>query len=287
MACGRAGSSAMADGTLDMTRLAHLTGGEPIGGTVTVIGLGSGGYPVVQQLVQSGVEDLVLVDPDHLDPPNLVKHPARRSDLGRLKVDIAREWIEDRNPSCTVQVIASPVESLDEGALVRLFDDTDVVVSATDSNPIRHLLNDTAVATGTTMTTGLVHRGGVGGTVHVYRPGLTGCYACLETVAEGLDALPSEVEHPTTDGEANVDYGRGAGIAAAGLCSDIAMVSALHAQVTLGELLAASDRPRSGMAGSSPAPWISLRFRRAETWDWTFTLLDLPPIDGCQLCDEV
>ena len=73
------------------------------------IGLGSGGTPVCDHLTMNGVRNWILYDPDTLQDVNLVKHPRGRRDLGRLKVEIQREWILDRNPDAAVSVRAEDV----------------------------------------------------------------------------------------------------------------------------------------------------------------------------------
>jgi molybdopterin/thiamine biosynthesis adenylyltransferase len=194
---------------LDSQRIRHLTGGATQGSRITIIGLGSGGFPVMQHLAMSGWRRFTLIDPDGLEGLNLVKHPARRADLGRLKVDIAAEWLMDRNPQCEVTVSPRDIFGLDEGERDKLAAESDLIVSATDSNDVRHLVNQLCVQTGTPMTMGLVHRGGTGGTVMCYRPGASGCYACLERLAQSLDGLPNDYDFPRTSEEDEQNYHRG------------------------------------------------------------------------------
>ena len=69
---------------------------------LVVVGLGSGGFPVVQHLAMCGLSKWTLVDKDILDEENLEKHIAMRKDIGRMKTEIAEEWIIDRNPEASV-----------------------------------------------------------------------------------------------------------------------------------------------------------------------------------------
>ena len=269
---------------LDSQRIRHLTGGAPQDSMITIVGLGSGGFPVMQHLAMSGWRRFTLVDPDRLEGVNLVKHPARRADLGRLKVDIAAEWLTDRNPACEVTTIPGDILEMEDGELAKLAGESDLIVSATDANSVRHVINELCVRTRTPMTLGLVHRGGTGGTVLGYRPGASGCYACLESVAESLDGLPSDHDYPRTSEEDEMVYGRDIrNYAVAGLSADIAMVAAIHAQVTIAELLVLEDAPEAAvppLAGS----WIALQLRSAGSWEWQPTVIDLPRIDNCVTC---
>jgi molybdopterin/thiamine biosynthesis adenylyltransferase len=269
---------------LDSRRIQHLTGTGPQHSRVTIIGLGSGGFPVLQHLAMSGWHRFTLVDPDQLDAVNLVKHPGRRADLGRYKVEIAAEWLTDRNPKCELTVMPRDVMELDDGDALKLAQESDLVVSATDSNGVRHWINSLCVRAATPMTLGLVHRGGTGGTVMAYRPGESGCYACLEKVAEGLDGLPTDSDYPRTSEEDEMVYGRSIrDYAAAGLSADIALIAAIHAQVTIAELLVLEDA-RGAALPPLGASWIAMQLRTAGTWDWNPAIIDLPKIDNCVYC---
>lgn len=267
--------------TLDDERIRHLTGDGERTSRVLVIGLGSGGFPVLQHVAMSGWRRFTLVDPDTLDEKNLVKHPALRTDIGRSKVDIAADWLADRVPSCEVE---KHQNSIEEMVTRRVVEEADYVVSATDSNATRHFVNDLCVAAGTPMSLGLVHRGGTGGTVLAYRPDSTGCYACLESVAEGLDGLPSDTDLPVTELEQEMVYGRGIrGYAAAGLSADIGLVAALQAQLTLAELLALENGESSNLPPLD-ASWLAVRIRFPNAWNWQVDEIRLPRIDGCVSC---
>jgi molybdopterin/thiamine biosynthesis adenylyltransferase len=98
---------------------------------------------VLERLAMCGLRDLSLFDPDTLGAVNLVKHPARRSDIGRLKVGIAAEWLRDRNPACEVRTFAQDVlESADVAAEIAR---ASVVVCAVDNVAARSFINELCV----------------------------------------------------------------------------------------------------------------------------------------------
>jgi len=267
---------------VDTSRIDYLLENRNAADHVVVIGLGSGGFPVLQHLAMSGWANFTLVDPDTLDEPNLVKHPALRSNLGQLKTEIARRWLLDRNPGARCETVNADILSLPAKDLDELIGSAAVVVSATDSNPARHFINDQCVRHATPMTVGLVHRGGVGGTVLAYRPGIGGCYSCMETVAEGLGHLPSDDELPLTEDETERRYGLNVhNASAAGLSSDIAVIAALHARLTIAELLGPN------FDSASDTNWISIRIRGDDGLSPEAHRLTLPMIDGCQSCGQV
>ena len=88
------------------SRIDHLIQPSALDGKhLVVVGLGSGGYPVVQHLAMCGLKNWTLVDKDTLDEENLEKHPAMREDIGKPKTKIAKDWILDRNPSAQVNCL--------------------------------------------------------------------------------------------------------------------------------------------------------------------------------------
>lgn len=265
---------------LDIQRVRHIVGSGERSSRVAIIGMGSGGFPLFQHLVMSGWSKFLVVDPDGLDEVNLVKHPGLREQLNLKKVDIALSWARDRNPDIDVWCVGDEVSRVDPS----LIQACDVVVCAVDDNGSRHYVNDVCLQLGKLMTLGLVHRGGTGGTVLVVRPGATGCYACLETVAAGLDGLPSDNDLPITEDETDMIYGRGhQEYSAAGLSADIALVSALHAQATMSELVQIEGGTSSHLrpfAGN----WLAISIRSDAGWSWDVTQLELPKIEGCGSC---
>jgi molybdopterin/thiamine biosynthesis adenylyltransferase len=234
----------------------------------------------------SGWSEIILVDPDVMDEANLVKHPASRIDLGRPKVNIAKSWLLDRNPASQVEGLQEDVMLMDEAKRTEIFESADIVVSATDSNSVRHFVNDLCLEARTPMTVGSVHRGGIGGTVLLVRPGQTGCYACMEMAADGLDGLPNEGDLPPTEDELEMVYGRGmSGYAAAGLSADIGLVASVHAQVTVAELLRIEGAASSQLAAITEN-WIPITIRCGAEWSWSVGRVALPPLEGCVSCGE-
>lgn len=272
---------------LDRERINHLTGSGTQDSRITIVGLGSGGFPVMQHLAMSGWRKFTLIDPDKLESINLVKHPGLRKDQGRLKVDIGAEWLTDRNPRCEVMVHPRDIRELGEPDMNRLAEESDLIISATDSNPVRHIINDLCVRTRTPMTVGLVHRGGTGGTVMAFRPGVSGCYLCMETASEGLEGLPTDQDYPQSREEQDMIYGRGQrNYALAGLSADISIVSAIHAQASMAQLLELEQAIGSSIPLLS-ASWMAIQIRLENSWEWQITLIDLPKLDGCICCSGI
>lgn len=245
-------------GGLDRRRIEHAVAGARVRDLhVTLVGAGSGGFPVMQQLAMLGVRRWDLFDPDVLQPHDLVKHPARRADLARSKVDVAQEWLLDRNPTAEVRSHTADVVTVPEllgGSLAR----TDLVVCAVDTAGARGFVNERCVEHQVPCATGTVFRTGMGGTVHLYLPGYSGCFACLEswTRTHGHDI---DGAADLTGDERHRVYGLGErDYSASGLATDIALVASFHAALCTSLLC----------AGASPVvppvtfTWLTFSTRR-------------------------
>ncbi|HYJ78915.1 MAG TPA: molybdopterin-synthase adenylyltransferase MoeB, partial [Longimicrobiaceae bacterium] len=116
------------------------------GARVLVVGAGGLGSPVAMYLAAAGVGTLGIVDFDRVDVTNLqrqVIHGTR--DVGRPKLDSARDRIGEINPHVRVEPHALRLTSADAREVVREYE---VVVDGTDNFPTRYLLNDACVLEG-------------------------------------------------------------------------------------------------------------------------------------------
>ena len=222
---------------LRFDRIAYLLSPEQLAEKrVTVVGLGSGGAPVCDHLAMNGVRRWRLYDPDRLDAVNLVKHPRMRRDVGRTKVEVQREWLEDRNPASVVEAFAEDVftsPTFDES--VR---QADLVLLCPDKKSVREFVSDCCVCHGVPFVTASVFRTGIGGEVFAYIPGETGCYQCLQLYSLLHGANLSEADLGLTEDEAERIYGLGEKeFRASGLSIDIQMIALIQARMALSLLL--------------------------------------------------
>lgn len=244
---------------LDTARIDYLLGAAQLRDTKVVqVGLGSGGAVVLERLAMCGIGRWSLYDPDVLEPENLVKHPARRHDLGRPKTDIGSEWLLDRNPSCHVERIGGDVTA-DPGFDADIAE-ADLVICAVDGNTARHFINATCVAHHVPCVFGSVFRTGLGGEVYAYLPGETGCYACMARYCfeQGRD-IENWLE--MTEEETQRVYGIGeADFTASGMAADISVVASLHAHYIISLLCGRKSRYLT----SPSFNWLTISLRRVE-----------------------
>lgn len=142
---------------------------------VLVVGAGGLGSPVLLYLAAAGVGTIGIVDADVVDESNLqrqVVHGA--SDVGRPKVESAREQVAEVNP--LVDVRTHPVR-LDSTNAMEVMAGYDLVVDGTDNFPTRYLLNDACVLLGIPCVWGSVYR--FDGQASVWFAGHGPCYRCI------------------------------------------------------------------------------------------------------------
>lgn len=140
-----------------------------------VIGTGGLGSPVALYLAAAGVGRIGLVDYDVVDSSNLQRQIIHgTSTVGRLKVESAKEKLQDLNPGIDISVYNEPFTS--ENAM-RIAKGYDVLIDGTDNFPTRYLTNDVSVFLGIPNVYGSIYR--FDGQVSVFDATRGPCYRCL------------------------------------------------------------------------------------------------------------
>lgn len=113
---------------------------------IGIVGLGSVGSLVAETLARMGCEDFVLIDFDVVEPHNLDRLvTATESDVGRAKVDVARDRIRSVRTAEAVNVRVVPNSVAEENGYQAALD-CDVIFSCVDRPRARHILNHFAYA---------------------------------------------------------------------------------------------------------------------------------------------
>ncbi|HUR53081.1 MAG TPA: ThiF family adenylyltransferase, partial [Gemmataceae bacterium] len=72
------------------------------------VGAGSGGIVVLDLLARDPRVTLVaLVEPDVYSPHNVHRHLFPPSAVGRLKAELAVEWVKERRPDLTIETFVA------------------------------------------------------------------------------------------------------------------------------------------------------------------------------------
>ena len=142
---------------------------------VLLIGAGGLGSPLALYLAAAGVGTLGLVDFDVVDVTNLQRQVLHGTkDVGRPKLESARDRIKDVNPNVHVEGYETRLTS--ENAL-EILRDYDLVIDGTDNFPTRYLTNDACVLLGKPNVYGSIYR--FEGQASVFATAEGPCYRCL------------------------------------------------------------------------------------------------------------
>ena len=112
-------------------------------GSVLVVGLGALGSPAALFMAAAGIGRIGLLDDQRVELSNLNRQVLyRQSDIGRPKVDAAREHLLALDPSLRIDAVRDTLRPANAEAVFRGYD---VVVDGTDSFETKFLLNDAAI----------------------------------------------------------------------------------------------------------------------------------------------
>ena len=107
---------------------------------VLIIGAGGLGSPAAEFLSRAGVGSLGIVDDDKVSLSNLHRQSLyNTSDVGELKVKIAKEKIKKINPNTKVTIYKI---RLDNNNFKKILNDYDYIVDGSDNFTTKFLLND-------------------------------------------------------------------------------------------------------------------------------------------------
>ena len=156
---------------------------------VLIVGAGGLGSPVAVYLTLAGVGTVGIVDFDTVDLSNLQRQILhQQSDVGRPKVESARETLENYNSDVNVVVHEAPLTSENAMEIISRYD---VIVNGADNFPARYLVNDAAYLCGKPLVDGSILL--FDGQASVFIPG-QGCYRCLFPAPPPPGAVPSCAE---------------------------------------------------------------------------------------------
>ena len=159
---------------------------------VLLIGSGGLGSPNALYLSAAGVGTLGLVDFDVVDHTNLHRQVIHGTeDVGKLKVESAREAIRDINPNVNVKTYNLP---FNRDVAMDIAAHYDIIVDGTDNFQTRYLTNDTCVFLKKPNVYASIFR--FDGQATVFNPNDTEspCYRCLYPEPPPPGEVPSCAE---------------------------------------------------------------------------------------------
>lgn len=253
---------------------------------VLIAGCGSGGSQVALQLAMAGVRKFALFDRDVLEAENIIRHACGRRYVGQRKVDALADVLLDRNPA--IQIDRHETDIMSCGDLADHVKRSSVVVLATDNEPTRFRVNQLCVDGETAFVVGRVFTRGIGGEVFNYRPGESGCLACLEGLLERTQYRDGVREIDlVSDEERERLYGLEVAEIkdSPGLNVDISFITSFHTRFVLDAIARTlAERPKHLLPidenyvvwGNRPVHPFHKHFQLQR--------ITLPPQEGCLIC---
>ena len=210
---------------------------------VVLVGCGSFGSRIAVDLVRAGIRNFHLIDPDILEPDNLVRHECGRSMIGKPKVEavakrLAEFVLDDRDLKVThhmIDIIEEPSNFVD------IVKDASLIIGTTDNLESRFLMNEVALETEVPLLISYAYPGAWGGEVIRVIPGQTPCIACWDQKFGGASerGAPGRPQKAEVYGVPVEELG-----AMPGLSADIGILTSLATRVALETILDGVDLPR-------------------------------------------
>ncbi|RQW61861.1 molybdopterin-synthase adenylyltransferase MoeB [Vibrio viridaestus] len=162
---------------------------------VLLIGLGGLGSACLPYLSASGIGQITLVDFDTIETSNLQRQVIyKESDVGKLKVSAAAEFVKEQNTECSIRCIET---RLDEETLAEQIALHDLVIDCTDNLATRQAINSACFRYKTPLVSGAAIRFEGQVTTFNYQDD-TPCYHCFSHSfgEQNLSCIESGVVSP-------------------------------------------------------------------------------------------
>jgi molybdopterin/thiamine biosynthesis adenylyltransferase len=158
-------------------------------GKVLIIGAGGLGAPAAMYLAAAGVGTIGIADADKVELSNLQRQIIHTtSDLGKPKVESARETMNAMNPDTAVAVYHEWINASNITDIIQ-DKDYDFIIDGTDNFPIKFLINDACVMQEKPFSHAGIIR--FQGQLMTYIPGKGPCYRCVFREPPPPDAVPT------------------------------------------------------------------------------------------------
>jgi adenylyltransferase/sulfurtransferase len=154
---------------------------------VLIVGAGGLGSPIALYLAAAGVGNIGIIDFDNVDVSNLQRQFLYNdNDIGKSKVEIAKERMEKLNPEIKVNVYKEKLTNINA---LDIFKNYDVVADSADNFQTRYLINDACALNGIADVWASVYK--FEGQISVFDAKKGACYRCFHTVAPRPGSVPS------------------------------------------------------------------------------------------------
>ena len=123
---------------------------------VLIVGVGGLGSPAVEFLSRAGIGTLGIIDDDIISLSNLHRQSLyNTSDIGKLKVKIAKDKIKKINPNTKVTIYNIRLNNIN---FKKIINNYDYIVDGSDNFKTKFLLNDFCLKFKKTLVTGAISK---------------------------------------------------------------------------------------------------------------------------------
>jgi len=123
---------------------------------VLIVGVGGLGSPAVEFLSRAGIGSLGIIDDDIISLSNLHRQSLyNTSDIGKLKVKIAKDKIKKINPNTKVTIYNIRLNNIN---FKKIINNYDYIVDGSDNFKTKFLLNDFCLKFKKTLVTGAISK---------------------------------------------------------------------------------------------------------------------------------
>jgi molybdopterin/thiamine biosynthesis adenylyltransferase len=214
---------------------------------VGIVGCGSVGSFIADELTRAGVSDYLLIDPDIVEWANLTRTVYRHADVGTQKVEALARHLREIFPDVRAEPKSCELQALREH-LPNLLAPLDLVISAVDDPKAAAILDRYCYHFGIPVVFVGIYKGAKGGEVITIDPARTPCLACA---TGGVRDSLSDVTD-TTQVVRDRDYGTNKLIAEVALGSDIHFISAAAVKIALSVLTQGTENLALSKFASAP-----------------------------------
>jgi molybdopterin-synthase adenylyltransferase len=141
-----------------------------------VIGAGGLGSAAIAYLVAAGIGRIGIIDGDRVELSNLQRQVLfEEADIGRLKVEAARDRVEEINPACKVEIFAERITADNARSIIKNYD---IVLDGCDNFETRFVVAEACLKEKKPLVSAAIS--GFDGQLSTFKPYEEGpCYRCL------------------------------------------------------------------------------------------------------------
>ncbi len=219
---------------------------------VIIFGVGTGGAHAAIELAKCGVGRFIIVDSDRLSVGNVVRHPGGVSQVGRLKVNVIRDLILEKNPDAQVAVYPISLTHENAESFKPLIAQAHVVICATDNRPSKLLVNKLCIDADIVAIYGGAFRRAYGGQVLRVRPRVSPCHECFVAT---MPEESNDVEVSSVAAADEIAYSDRPVAIEPGLSLDVLPIANMVTKLALLELVAEKPSSLAVLKRDFDAPW--------------------------------